>query len=110
MHVIGEEHHVKKTPLQSFTSTTEPWELTSIDVVGPLVISLNGNRYLLTFPDYFTKFVEAISLPDQKANTIARAFVENITVRHGSSERILTDREANFTSSLFKETCKVLGI
>ncbi|KAG5863981.1 hypothetical protein JTB14_031585 [Gonioctena quinquepunctata] len=52
--------HVKKAPLQRFTPTTEPWELTSMDVVGPLVTSLNGNRYLLTFQDYFTKYVEAI--------------------------------------------------
>ncbi|KAG5866373.1 hypothetical protein JTB14_021886 [Gonioctena quinquepunctata] len=102
--------HVKKAPLQRFTPTTEPWELTSMDVVGPLVTSLNGNRYLLTFQDYFTKYVEAIPLPDQKADTIARAFVENVIVRHGSPKRLLTDRGANFTSSLFKEVCKVLGI
>ncbi|KAG5863446.1 hypothetical protein JTB14_036160 [Gonioctena quinquepunctata] len=81
-----------------------------MDVVGPLVTSLNGNRYLLTFQDYFTKYVEAIPLSDQKANTIARAFVENIIVKHGSPKRLLTDRRANFTSSLFKEVCEVLGI
>ncbi|KAG5868760.1 hypothetical protein JTB14_034646 [Gonioctena quinquepunctata] len=102
--------HVKKAPLQRFTPTTEPWELTSMDVVGPLVTSLNGNRYLLTFQDYFTKYVEAIPLPDQKADTIARAFVENVIVRHGSPKKLLTDRGANFTSTLFKEVCKVLGI
>ncbi|KAG5862031.1 hypothetical protein JTB14_027517 [Gonioctena quinquepunctata] len=72
--------HVKKAPLQSFTPTTEPWELTSMDVVGPQVTLLNGNRYGLTFQDYFTKYVEAIPLPDQKANTVAGAFVENIIV------------------------------
>ncbi|KAG5892262.1 hypothetical protein JTB14_034213 [Gonioctena quinquepunctata] len=101
--------HVKKAPLQRFTPTTEPWELTSMDVVGPLVTSLNGNRYLLTFQDYFTKYVEAIPLPDQKADTIARAFVENVIVRH-VRQKLLTDRGANFTSTLFKEVCKVLRI
>ncbi|KAG5872446.1 hypothetical protein JTB14_008946 [Gonioctena quinquepunctata] len=30
--------------------------------------------------------------------------------KHGSPKRLLTDRGANFTSSLFKEVCKVLGI
>ncbi|KAG5870264.1 hypothetical protein JTB14_002132 [Gonioctena quinquepunctata] len=32
--------------------------------------------------DYFTKYLEVIPLPDQKADTIARAFVEQIIVRH----------------------------
>ncbi|KAG5863603.1 hypothetical protein JTB14_014315 [Gonioctena quinquepunctata] len=101
--------HMKKAPLQRFTPTTEPWELTSMDVVGPLVTSLNGNRYLLKFQDYFTKYVEAIPLPNQKANTIARAFVQNVIVRHGSPKRLHTDIGANFTSSLFKEVCKYWG-
>ncbi|KAG5876855.1 hypothetical protein JTB14_023549 [Gonioctena quinquepunctata] len=79
-------------------STTEPWELTSMDVVGPLVTSLNGNRYLLTFQDYFTKTLNIASCE------------EGSIVRHGSPKKLLTDRGANFTSTLFKEVCKVLGI
>ncbi|KAG5865491.1 hypothetical protein JTB14_035516 [Gonioctena quinquepunctata] len=102
--------HVKKASLQRFTPTTEPWELTSMDVVGPLVMSFNGNRYLLPFQNYSTKYVEAIPLPDQRSNIITRVFVENIIVRHDSPKILLTDRGANFTSSLFKEVCTVLGI
>ncbi|KAG5868291.1 hypothetical protein JTB14_023318 [Gonioctena quinquepunctata] len=101
---------MKKVPLQKFTPTQEPWELTSMDIVGPLVTSMNGNRYLLTFQDYFTKYPEVIPLPDQKADTIARAFVEQIIVRHGTPKKLLTDQGANFTSTLFKEVCKLLNI
>ncbi|XP_074040987.1 tropomodulin isoform X2 [Leptinotarsa decemlineata] len=102
--------HQKKAPLQHFTPTREPWELTSMDIVGPLVTSMNGNRYLLTFQDYFTKYPEAIPIPDRKAETIARIFVEHIIVRHGTPKRLLTDRGANFMSNLFKEVCEVLNI
>ncbi|KAG5873048.1 hypothetical protein JTB14_010531 [Gonioctena quinquepunctata] len=100
----------EKVPLQKFTPTQEPWEFTSMDIVGPLVTSMNGNRYLLTFQDYFTKYTEVIPLPDQKADTIARAFVEQIIVRHGTPRKLLTDQGANFTSTLFKEVCKLLNI
>ncbi|KAG5862390.1 hypothetical protein JTB14_015634 [Gonioctena quinquepunctata] len=75
--------HMKKVPLQKFTPTQEPWELTSMDIVGPLVTSMNGNRYLLTFQDYFTKYPEVIPLPDQKADTIARA---NIIAERGKND------------------------
>lgn len=81
-----------------------------MDIVGPKVHTMKGNRYLLTFQDYFTKYVEAIPIHDQKADTIARAFVENIIVRHGTPKRLLTDMGANFTSALFKEVCRNLGI
>ncbi|KAG5861212.1 hypothetical protein JTB14_019807 [Gonioctena quinquepunctata] len=101
---------MKKVPLQKFTPTQEPWELTSMDIVRPLVTSMNGNRYLLSFQDYFTKYPEVIPLPDQKADTIARAFVEQIIVRHGTPRKLLTDQGANFTSTLFKEVCKLLNI
>lgn len=72
-----------------------------MDVVGPLLTSLEGNRYLLTFQDYFTKYAEAIPLRDQK-DTTARAFVEHIVCRHGTPTKLLTDRGANFTSQLLK--------
>ncbi|KAG5867153.1 hypothetical protein JTB14_016230 [Gonioctena quinquepunctata] len=54
--------HMKKVPLQKFTPTQEPWELTSMDIIGPLVTSMNGNRYLLTFQDYFTKYPEVYQI------------------------------------------------
>jgi hypothetical protein len=33
--------------------------------------SLSGNSYILTITDYFTKFVEAVSLPDKSAHGVA---------------------------------------
>lgn len=102
--------HQKKVPLQRFTVVSEPWELTSMDIVGPLVHTLNGNRYLLTFMDHFTKYAEAIPIPNQKADTVARAFVENVITRHGAPTKLLTDQGTNFTSQLFKEVCKLLNI
>ncbi len=45
-----------------------------IDFVGPITpISTAGNRYILTLSDYFTKFVEAVPLPDKTASGVATA-------------------------------------
>jgi hypothetical protein len=46
-----------------------------LDVVGPLPITERGNKYLLTFVDHFTRFCEAIPIPSQDTETIAREFV-----------------------------------
>ena len=97
-------------PLQNFGPVLEPFELVSMDLVGPLPKTVNGNVYLLTFMDAFTKYSEAIPIPDQTAETVAREFVTHIVARHGTPKRLLTDQGRNFVSKLFKETCKLLQI
>ncbi|CAG2240186.1 unnamed protein product [Mytilus edulis] len=55
-----------------------PWERMAIDILGPLPISVNNNRYLMVVQDYFSKWTEAIPIPDTEAVTVAKKFVERI--------------------------------
>lgn len=100
----------RPAPLEiSFTPNT-PFTHTAMDIVGPLPLTRNGNRYLLTFQDIFTKYPEAIPMSDQSVNTIARKYVNHIICRHGCPEKITTDQGAQFTSELFSEICKLLQV
>lgn len=65
---------------------------------------------ILTFQDHFSKYPEAFPLPDQKASTIAKVFVEEIICHHCTPEKLLTDQGPNFTSKLFQDMCKLLEI
>ncbi|KAJ8875503.1 hypothetical protein PR048_023398 [Dryococelus australis] len=94
----------KTTPSQWFP---EIIYLASIDGVVSLTITDQGNKYILTFQDTFSKYPEAICLPNQKAETIARVFY---LTRHGDIEQLLSDRGSNFTSKLMKEICALLRI
>jgi len=64
----------------------------------------------LTFVYHFTRFCEAIPITKQDTETIVREFVVRIITQFGVPRRLLTDRGANFTSALIKETCKLLKI
>ena len=58
-----------------------PWYHIGIDLIGPISPeSQQGNRYILTISDYFTKFVDTIALPDKEAISVALALfkVNNI--------------------------------
>ena len=60
--------------------------------------------------DHFTKWVEAVPLANQKGETVARAFVENVVARHGVPMKLLTDQGSNFKSELMKEVFRLLGV
>lgn len=56
--------------------------------------------------DAFSKFCMAAAIPDQLTSTIADAFVKRYISIFGSPKYILTDRGANFMSSLMKDVSK----
>jgi hypothetical protein len=65
-----------RAPLQEFT-TGAPMEKVHMDIMGPFPLSTKGNRYLLVIVDQFTKWIEAVALPDQTAEMVAKATVDN---------------------------------
>ena len=87
-----------------------PMERVAVDILGPLPLTDQGNRYLLVAMDYFTKWPEVYPLPDQEASTIARVLVEGFFCRFGLPLELHTDQGGNFESRLFAEVCRLLGI
>ena len=80
----------------------------AVDIVGPLPQTYNDKKYILVFCDYLTKRPEAFALPDVNADRIARVVVEGIVSRHGAPHQLLSDRGANFLSSIVAEICRLL--
>ena len=50
--------------------------------VDMLQASAYNHKYVVVFMDYFTKWPEAYPIADQKTETIAQLFVDNILCRH----------------------------
>jgi len=99
-----------KMPLIITDTLTRPFEKCALDIVGPLTVTTNGNKYILTFQDSLTKLSKAILLANQETVTVAKEFVTKIMFEHGMPEKILTDQSTNFTNEMFKNTCKLLKI
>ncbi|CAG2197901.1 unnamed protein product [Mytilus edulis] len=98
-----------KAPMKQYL-VGAPWERMAIDILGPLPISVNNNRYLMVVQDYFSKWTEAIPIPDTEAVTVAKKFVERIVTIFGVPLSIHSDQGSNFESNVFKEMCIILGI
>ena len=80
-----------------------------VDVLQ-LPLTLDGNQYALVFFDYLTKWVEVVAIPDQKAETIARIFVEYVVCGYGVPHELLSDCSTNLLSELVLEVCKLFNV
>ncbi len=99
----------QKCPMSSYL-VGEPMEKVALDILGPLPLTQLGNRYVLVIMDCFSKWTEAVALPDQEAATVAKAFVDNFVCRFGTPLQVHTDQGSNFESQLFQDLCSWLQI
>ena len=59
-----------------------------MDILGPLPLTDRGNKYVLVVGDYFTKWVEAYTMPNMEAGTVAELFVSRFVCQFGVVESI----------------------
>ena len=102
---------LRKTHGKLFTYVVGlPNERVAADIGGPLPITSRGNKYVLVIGDYFTKWIEAIPVPNQTAEVLARAILDNYIVRFGVPLSLHTDQGQAFESLLWRELCDLLGL
>lgn len=86
------------------------FERMAVDVQGPFKLTSRKNKFIVTFIDVHSRWIEAFSVPDVKATTIAQLFVTQILLRYGPVRSLLSDRGSNFLSTLLRETLKIFNV
>uniref|UniRef100_A0A183GV98 RNA-directed DNA polymerase n=1 Tax=Heligmosomoides polygyrus TaxID=6339 RepID=A0A183GV98_HELPZ len=100
----------KMTPPLKPIITSEPYEVIGIDILemGP---TSNGNRYILTVIDHFTKYGAAYPIATKAAEVVARTLFERwIADGCRIPKRILSDQGGEFDNKLMTELTATMGI
>jgi len=101
----------KPAPISNYPLPFKPFSRVHFDILGKLPTCTNtGNKYILVFKDYLTRYVELTPLSNRDTRTIAHALLNCIIKPHSTPEILVSDNAAEFTSSLLKEICDMWNI
>ena len=95
----------RRQPLNHYTENIAtplgyPFSRVGLDLVGPLPLTKNGNKYIIVLVDYFTKWTEAEPLKSTKSEDVK--FLKLVFSRHGIPEVLVTDNDPQFVSDKTK--------
>ena len=105
--VTGGGHH-HRPPLHPIPVSC-PFQIVGVDIME-LPTTNRGNRYVLIFQDFLTKWPMAFPMPDQKSHRIAELLMNEMIPQFGVPECLLSDRGTNLLSHLMTDVCKLLGL
>ena len=88
---------------------TQPFQQLNIDFKGPLPVSENNNRYLLTIIDEYSRFPFAFPCRDMTSTTVTQCF-DQLFPLFGMPGYIHSDRARDFLSAEVKQYLNSKGI
>ncbi len=66
-----------------------------MDLIGPFQPTALGHKYVLTMTDYFSKYVEAVPIPDKSALSVAQG-IHKVYCRQGAQSVSYAIKERSF--------------
>jgi len=82
----------------------------AVDLVGPMPLTSRGNSWILVLTDHFTRWADALAIPDTSAQTVARVLDQQVFCYFGLPEQIHSDQGAQFQSQLMSDLCRLWGV
>jgi len=87
----------------------EPLNEVRIDILGPLLNTVDGNRYVFVMSDRFSKLTRTVALRRITAVTVASAFLTSWVAANGAPDCVLSDQGRKMDNSFFRAVMKMLG-
>lgn len=92
--------------MKTETRALTPWQMISVDIIGPLPRTRRNKKYIIVFVDVCTKWTIATAVPSATAAAVTKSLLDDLIMQHGVPEILLCDNGSQFISHSFKDTCK----
>ncbi|KAA8490537.1 Transposon Ty3-G Gag-Pol polyprotein [Porphyridium purpureum] len=89
---------------------TRRFEVVAADVLTVTPRTSTGYSKILVVSDLFTRFTIAICVRDERAETIAEAFLDRWAAIFGLPEALLSDNGPCFRADVLRQLCKMLRV
>jgi transposase InsO family protein len=99
---------IPPAPASSFNADS-PWEVITVDLMGPYPPGTYQSTFLLVVVDMFTKYVELFPLRKAKTEAVTDMLWQ-VCCRWGVPKVILSDNGTQFTSGHYSDWCRAPGI
>ena len=100
----------RPAPLDVYPSQLLPFQMVSMDIVGPFPVTDEGFKYILVFSDYFSRYVEIVPIKNKSSVSVAEALRHRVITRHTCPRVLLSDNALEFTSEVIQSLCNLYGI
>ena len=107
--IKGMGKHTTRMSLKT-EEVTRPMQRVGVDVLGPWPMTASGNRFIIIYQDYFSKWVEIFAARHHTAHVVAEILVKEIISRYGTMERLHSDQGREFESQIYQEVCRMWDI
>ena len=85
-------------------------ELLFVDLVGPMPISQDQHKYILTIEDAYSRYVAAVPIPNKEAATVTKHLMDRYVAIFGTPTAIHSDQGKEFTAGIFKDLMDKLQV
>ena len=105
---LGKDYKQRHLPKGTIESS-KPWDVVSIDIMGPFPYDDKAKRFIVTMMDVHSRYIMAIPVQNHTAQTVSKCLYEHVMAYFGVPRSILSDRGAEFTSSVWESLTQILG-
>jgi Integrase core domain len=88
---------------------TRRFELVATDVLEMTPPTVRGHKKVLVIGDMFTRYIVAVAIKNDTADTVARMLLTRWLAIFGPPERLLSDRGPNFAGDVIARLCELVG-
>ena len=102
-------HRIIVPPARQWPIAQEKFYRIHVDLIGPLPLSITGDRYIFVACDALTRYTFTDAMPDKTAITVAKSFVKFINT-FGCPHQLVTDQGKEFLNNVLSELNKLYNI